>query len=80
MASYVSEMATHSWDLAVATGRADELDASIAEAALPIAMATVPAAGRGPETPFAPVVEVADDAPAYDRLVAWNGRDPRWTP
>ena len=27
--------------------------------------------------PFAEAVAIADDAPAIDRLVAWNGRDPR---
>ena len=26
--------------------------------------------------PFAEAVPVPDDAPAIDRLVAWNGRDP----
>ena len=29
-------------------------------------------------TPFAAAVEVPDDAPLIDRLVAWNGRDPAW--
>ena len=28
-------------------------------------------------TPFAEAVPVPGDAPAIDRLVAWNGRDPR---
>ncbi len=78
--SYVSELATHSWDLAVATGREADLDPGLAEASLPIARAKVPAAGRGEGIPFDPVVEVPDDAPAYDRLVGWNGRDPRWRP
>ena len=27
--------------------------------------------------PFAEAVTVQDDAPAIDRLIAWNGRDPR---
>jgi hypothetical protein len=27
--------------------------------------------------PFAEAVPVPADAPAVDRLVAWNGRDPR---
>ena len=26
--------------------------------------------------PFAEAVPIPDDAPAIDRLVAWNGRDP----
>lgn len=29
---------------------------------------------------FAPVVEVATDATAYEQLVAWEGRDPNWHP
>lgn len=78
--SYVGELTTHAWDLAVATGRVDRLDPELAEAALPGAKAKIPAHIRGMEgIPFGPVVEVADDAPAYDRLVGWNGRDPRWT-
>ncbi|GAA1511493.1 hypothetical protein [Nocardioides humi] len=40
----------------------------------------MPAEPRGGEIPFGPVVPVADDAPAYDRLVAWTGRDPQWQP
>ena len=81
LGTYVGELATHAWDLAVATGRVTELDPALAEAALPMARATIPAQIRElPDIPFGPVVEVADDAPAYDRLVGWNGRDPRWTP
>ena len=41
------------------------------------ARAKVPAEREG--FPFAPVVEVADDAPSYDRLVGWYGRDPHWS-
>ncbi|MBL0888653.1 TIGR03086 family metal-binding protein, partial [Myceligenerans indicum] len=76
-AMYVSELATHAWDLAVATGRRDELDGAVAEIALPIARNGVPAE-RGEHVPFADVVPVPDDAPAYDRLAAWCGRDPGW--
>lgn len=80
LGTYLSELATHAWDLAVATGRAADLDPAIAEIALPVAKAAIPAEIRQlPGTPFDPVVEVADGAPAYDRLAAWNGRDPGWT-
>ena len=78
--SYIGELATHAWDLAVATGRAGELDARFAEAALPAAMAKIPAEPRGGEVPFGPVVEAGPDATAYERLVAWEGRDPHWSP
>lgn len=37
-------------------------------------------AERPPGIPFADAVPVPDDAPAVDRLVAWQGRDPRWRP
>jgi hypothetical protein len=30
--------------------------------------------------PFGPVVPVPGDAPPIDRLVCWQGRDPRWRP
>lgn len=79
--SYIGELATHAWDLAVATGRAGQLDPELAEVALPAAREKIPAHIRGLDgIPFAAVVEVADDAPAYDRLVGWNGRDPHWSP
>ncbi|CCH80370.1 conserved hypothetical protein [Nostocoides japonicum T1-X7] len=77
---YVSELATHAWDLAVATGRTAGLDDELAAISLTGAMDKLPREGRGPEIPFGPVVDVPQDAPAYDRLVGWNGRDPRWTP
>lgn len=81
LGTYLSELATHAWDLAAATGRVADLDPAIAEAALPVAKQAIPAQIRHlPTTPFDPVVEVADDASAYDRLAGWNGRDPRWTP
>ncbi|MGH9028336.1 MAG: TIGR03086 family metal-binding protein [Acidimicrobiales bacterium] len=74
---YSMEQVTHSWDLAVATGSSVELDSELAEAMLPLAMQMVPPEIRvGEEAPFAPVVEVAADAPPYDRLAAFLGRRP----
>jgi uncharacterized protein (TIGR03086 family) len=77
--AYVQELTTHAWDLATALGRADVLDASLADLALVAAQRYVPPQPRGAPIPFGPPVEVARDAPAYDRLVAWLGRDPQWT-
>lgn len=77
--AYAGELATHSWDLATALGRAGELDERLAEATLPATMAKIPAEPRD-QIPFGPVVEAAPDATAYERLVAWQGRDPGWTP
>jgi uncharacterized protein (TIGR03086 family) len=73
---YVQEFTVHAWDLAVATGRADELDPSLAEACEPVSRQMVPADTRGGPVPFGPVVEVRGDAGPYDRLVGWLGRDP----
>ena len=78
-ASYIGELSVHSWDLATALGMTDVLNDALATAALPAYMEKVPAEPRGPEIPFGPVVEVGDDATPYERLVAWTGRDPRWS-
>jgi uncharacterized protein (TIGR03086 family) len=75
--SYVGELAAHSWDLARALGRDAELDASLAEAALPAILAKIPAEPRD-QIPFGPVVEVGPAATAYERMLAWQGRDPAW--
>ena len=79
LAIYLSEVSTHTWDLAVATGQQPAFD----DAAIEIALATMrmglPAEGRE-QTPFGEVQPVADDAPAIDRLVAWTGRNPSWPP
>jgi hypothetical protein len=36
----------------------------------------IPAERRGGPVPFGQVVEIAADAPAYDRLAGWQGRKP----
>lgn len=77
--AYVQELTTHSWDLAAALNRRDLLDDGLAAVALVAAKRFVPDSGRG-QIPFDPVVPLADDEPVYDRLVAWLGRDPRWSP
>ena len=35
---------------------------------------------RGPDKAYGVEVPVPDDAPAYDRLAGWFGRNPGWTP
>lgn len=89
---YVNEVIVHTWDLAVATGQAPPADEELAQVALD-RMPALPADGRREmfeqisvemgldevALPFAEVVPVPADAPAIDRLVAWNGRDPAWT-
>ena len=75
---YVSEVAVHSWDLARSLDRSDLLDPELAEPLVAPVRDAIPAQGRE-EMPFGAVVEVPGDAPAYDRLVAWMGRDPAWS-
>src|SRR3954447_25791954 len=77
--AYVQELTTHAWDLAAALGRPDVLDPGLAELALVAAHRYLPAQPRGGPIPFEAPVEVAADAPPYDRLVAWLGRDPQWS-
>jgi uncharacterized protein (TIGR03086 family) len=89
LASYFSELTVHTWDLATATGQKPDWDDTDVAAALE-ARQILPAENRRalyeeisaamglPEVaiPFAEAVPIPDDAPAIDRLVAWNGRDP----
>lgn len=91
LASYFSELTVHTWDLATATGRQPDWDDTVVAAAFDAARQMLPAenrralykqisAARGFDevtVPFAEAVPISDDAPAIDRLVAWNGRDPR---
>ncbi|MCD9623848.1 TIGR03086 family metal-binding protein [Rhabdothermincola salaria] len=90
LTSYFSELTVHTWDLATATGQQPRWDDSVLTAALearPIlpaenrrALVEEISAGLGLDEvaiPFAEAVAVPDDASAIDRLVAWNGRDPR---
>jgi uncharacterized protein (TIGR03086 family) len=77
--AYVGELTTHAWDLASAIGRRDALDEGLGAVAADVARRFIPDEQRG-VIPFGPVVPVADGAAPYDRLVAWVGRDPGWTP
>ncbi|MGV0812831.1 TIGR03086 family metal-binding protein [Mycolicibacterium boenickei] len=91
LASYFSELTVHTWDLATATDQQPNWDDTVVAAAFEVARQMLPAenrlalyeeisAARGLDevgVPFAEAVPIPDDAPAIDRLVAWNGRDPR---
>jgi uncharacterized protein (TIGR03086 family) len=71
----VVENVVHGWDLATATGQQPSYDDADVEAALAFsrrAMDIVPEGRR----PFADPVDVAEDAPVLDRLVALLGRRP----
>lgn len=73
----LGELTTHGWDLAVAIKRTDLLDQSLGAAAATMVSARIPEQPRD-GMPFGPVVPVASDAPPYDRLAGWMGRDPAW--
>ena len=73
---YAQEQVAHAWDLASAIGVTEILDPALAEGVLPLSMKMLPSEPRGGFIPFAPVVDVSPDAPAYDKLVAWLGRWP----
>ena len=89
LASYFSELTVHTWDLATATGQRPDWDDAVVDAAL-AARDFLPAENRRAlfeeisasmgldevAIPFAEQIRVSDDAPAIDRLVAWNGREP----
>jgi uncharacterized protein (TIGR03086 family) len=80
LATYTGELSTHSWDVAAATGQTPDWDDDVVAAALAASRRVLPAEGRGEGIPFGPVVAVPDDAAPIERLVAWQGRDPSWTP
>lgn len=73
-----AEFAVHAWDLARATGQSTDLDPQVGHAALEWMRATLAPQFRGTEADgkaFGPEVSVADDAPLYDRLAGFAGRD-----
>jgi uncharacterized protein (TIGR03086 family) len=76
----IAELAVHGWDLVVATGQRADLDPVLAEHALAWSHQTLRPEFRGPDRAFGFEVPVPPDAPAYQRLAGWFGRDPGWAP
>jgi uncharacterized protein (TIGR03086 family) len=76
----IAELAMHGWDLVKATGQRAGLDPALAEHGLGWSRQMLRPEFRGPDKAFGPEVPVPPDAPAYDRLAGWFGRDPGWTP
>ena len=74
----ITELALHTWDLVKATGQIADLDPAVAESALSWGRQMLQPEHRGPGKAFGVEVPVAHDAPIYDRLAAWFGRDPHW--
>jgi uncharacterized protein (TIGR03086 family) len=77
---YVLELAVHAWDLARATGQLDRLASALAPPALSAAHAFIKQEFRdmvGPGAPFGAEVPPPPGAGAWERFVAFTGRDPR---
>jgi uncharacterized protein (TIGR03086 family) len=75
----ITELAVHGWDLATATGQSGVLDPELADTAYAWASQALRPEFRGDEASgkaFGQQVEVPADAPSYDRLVAFFGRQP----
>jgi uncharacterized protein (TIGR03086 family) len=76
----ITELAVHDWDLVKATGQHADLDPALAEHALSWSQRMLRPEFRGPGKAFGHEVAVAPDAPVYQRLAGWFGRDPHWAP
>jgi uncharacterized protein (TIGR03086 family) len=91
LAIYTNELTVHTWDLAHVTGQHPAWDSEVLEVSSRSIHVELPEAERSAQweaiaahlppgapfrAPFADAVEVPDDAPTIDLLVAWNGRRP----
>lgn len=78
----IAEHAVHTWDIARATGQpVAALDPAVAEHALAWSHEALKPEwrGAGGGGAFGEEVPVPGDAPLYDRLAGWFGRDPDWS-
>ncbi|MQY08045.1 TIGR03086 family metal-binding protein [Actinomadura macrotermitis] len=76
----LAELVIHAWDVAKATGQPTDLDPALGERALRWGHANLKPEFRGDEADgqhIGPEVSVPEDAPLYDRVAAFGGRDPR---
>ena len=73
----VAEITVHGWDLAEATGQETDIDEDVAEAVYQLTSSMMEPKGSFPRgDAFADPIEVPDDAPARDRMLAYLGRNP----
>ncbi|MER8184951.1 TIGR03086 family metal-binding protein [Kitasatospora sp. NPDC094015] len=75
----IAEFAVHAWDLARATGRTPAFDQEVGRSSLDWARTALRPEFRGDESAgkaFGPEVPAGPDAPLYDQLAAFLGRDP----
>jgi hypothetical protein len=72
-------MAVHAWDVAKATGQPTDLEPEVGQVALDWGRENLKPRFRGDESSgqsFGPEKPVPEDAPLYNRLAAFFGRDP----
>lgn len=74
----ITELAVHDWDLARASGQDVQLDPDVAARALEWSGTMLRPEFRGPDKAIGDEVPVDPQAPIYDRLAGWFGRDPSW--
>lgn len=73
----LADATVHGWDLAQATGQNMDIDDDIAESVYGATSSMMQPKGDYPRgDSFAEPVEVGDDAPARDRMLAYLGRKP----
>jgi hypothetical protein len=70
----------HAWDLTRAAQQSFSLDEGIADHALTWSRQMLQPQFRGEGKAFGEETPVPADAPAYERLAGWFGRDPYWQP
>jgi len=70
-----SDLLTHAWDLAIATGQPTDLDPELAEYVLAFSKQMMSRPGlRGDGRPFGEEQPCDDERPAADRVAAFLGR------
>jgi uncharacterized protein (TIGR03086 family) len=69
-----SDVLTHAWDLAAATGQSTDLDPELATEQLAAVRALVGPQFRGPGKPFGDERPCSSERPAADQLAAFLGR------
>jgi uncharacterized protein (TIGR03086 family) len=75
----IADLAVHAWDIARATGQSTNLDDELGQLSLDWARQNLKPQFRGEEVSgraFGPEVFVPEDAPLYDRLAGFFGRNP----
>jgi uncharacterized protein (TIGR03086 family) len=77
----ITELCVHAWDLTRAAAQHSiSLDDELADHALAWSRQMLQPQFRGEGKAFGEEVPVPADAPAYERLAGWFGRDPYWQP